>query len=152
MHIPYPTAYLGLSPWDAIVALINQQNHTRYTSSDCTLVGVDPHHQNVVEIHVAVKNHYGVLRMIPPLKQYLIKIERLNVSDYLVGFEPDHPGPFYKTTSDLIKELRRKFPGIYLTDDDFVDEDIPVDAETHTLKASRFSLRWWDELPITFAK
>lgn len=150
MYIPYPNELLRLTPWETIITLINQQYNTTYESVECELLGIDPGYGDTVEIQVAVKENHGLLRLCPPLKQYLIKIERCEVQHHLGTFVPVNPGAFYKHTSDIIQEMQYVFPEIHLTEHDFVEENIPVNAERYVLKASKYSMRWWGELIVMF--
>jgi|TARA_B100002019_G_scaffold286290_1_gene296554 hypothetical protein len=152
MCIPYPMELLEYSPWETVIKLIEKDCDHPLSCEQCELIAVDVLEPARIEVCVGIKNTEGIQKHLPPTTQCFLLLERLDIQEHLLPYQPQYPGPYYKNTHEIIIDCRQQLDELYLTIDDFELEDIPVNAKEWTLRAKVDSLRWYGESVIHFPR
>lgn len=151
--------YLSVSPWEAIIAMINDQYHYGLDPETTVLVDREDRGGGVIDITIAVPRSERLPALLPPVQQTTFRLKLLDLEEcfgsYTIILRSELPTVGYRY-SDLLKYLVLKsFPGLTHFQVDLEDlEDSwllrgpDVTLSEHTLKAHPLSLRWSGEMRV----
>lgn len=144
----YTTAdFLKVSPWEALIMMINANSHTSLIPRLTELVSLTPLTQTETMVSIRANISASSANTGSYIDTGTYRYDRLQLSDYFDGFVLSGiQTPI--STHDLIVELRR-LTGYVLELDDFVQRN--ADENSLTLTAAPESLRWVGEATVVVA-
>jgi hypothetical protein len=142
--------YLRLSPWEAFIAMVNDQYHYGLFPETTTLVDRESLDNGRLEITIAVQRSKRLSNLLPPFEQATFVLNRLHLGEYF-----NSPVQFFRSQlpevgfrrSDLLDvifatEGNSVYRDISDIEDEWVIRDEVSALTQHVIEAHPLSLRW----------